>query len=214
MSISEQLTVWQFIENCLERYTPVALLYVVKSSGSSPGRKGFHMAASPLKCVGTIGGGIMEHKLVELCRNRLSKSDYQSRLITQYHDKVHDTDQSGMICSGMQMVAMVPLGIAQLENIRRCIEVFSGRGEAYLCIEPDTISVVNAQNQEEGLVYTDATAWRYCEKIGTQPRLHIIGAGHVSLALSELMSMLGFYVIVYDDRPGLNTLSANRFARE
>jgi xanthine dehydrogenase accessory factor len=29
-----------------------------------------------------------------------------------------------------------------------------------------------------------------------------------------MMSMLGFYVIVYDDRAGLNTLSANRFAQE
>lgn len=214
MRIASQIAIWQFIQNCLEQNTPVGLLYVVESRGSSPGRKGFHMAVSSQECIGTIGGGIMEHKLVELCRNRFSKPDFQVRLITQYHDKVHNTDQSGMICSGMQMVAMASLGLAQLECVRQCIEVFSGKGEAYLCMGPDTINVENAQNQEEGFAYTDVTSWRYCERMGTQPRLHIIGAGHVSLALSELMSMLGFYIIVYDDRPGLNTLSANRFAQE
>ena len=44
--------------------------------------------------------------------------------------------------------------------------------------------------------------------------IHIIGGGHVGLALSELMSFLGFFIKVYDDRPGLKTLWQNNFVDE
>ncbi|MEZ4807558.1 MAG: XdhC family protein [Flavobacteriales bacterium] len=51
---------------------------------------------------------------------------------------------------------------------------------------------------------------RYCDR----PRIAIVGAGHVSLALSRQMDLLGFHVTVYDDRKGLHTWHANSYAKE
>jgi xanthine dehydrogenase accessory factor len=59
------MEVWEFIQDKLSSAQQVMLLYVLESEGSSPGRKGFKMAVTvDGKICGTIGGGIMEYKLV------------------------------------------------------------------------------------------------------------------------------------------------------
>lgn len=199
--------VWQFVSNALTKGVPVALLWVVESHGSSPGRRGFHMAATVDACTGTIGGGIMEHKLVELSRAMLSQGETEFILKTQFHDKEHPIDQSGMICSGMQRVVIVPLNAQHLTLVRAL------QSGGTLEITPLTISAIS-HAAESVFVYKDDTEWHYRELIGSVPALYIIGGGHVSLALSELMSRLGFAVYVYDDRPQLNTFETNLFAVE
>ena len=52
----------------------------------------------------------------------------------------------------------------------------------------------------------------YEEKLGFKNKLSIVGGGHCALALSELMSKMDFFVEVFDDRAGLNTLEENEFA--
>ena len=58
------------------------------------------------------------------------------------------------------------------------------------------------------------TTWHYLERLHHQPVAHIFGGGHVGLALSEVLHFLGFYIKIYDDREGLNTLEENHFAHE
>jgi len=66
------MKIWRFIKDKLEKDIPVVLLYVLDSKGSSPGRQGFKMAVTnDGEISGTIGGGIMEHKLVELSKSAL-----------------------------------------------------------------------------------------------------------------------------------------------
>jgi xanthine dehydrogenase accessory factor len=50
------------------------------------------------------------------------------------------------------------------------------------------------------------------EKTGFKNVLHIIGGGHCSLAFSRIMSDLDFFISVYDDRPGLVTMTDNVYA--
>ncbi len=48
------------------------LLYVLESNGSSPGRQGFFMGVNSLgEMEGSIGGGIMEYKFVEMAKGKL-----------------------------------------------------------------------------------------------------------------------------------------------
>ena len=79
------LPVWTLAAACLRAGTPVALLAVLRSEGSSPGRQGFKMAVTADTVAGSIGGGIMEHKWVELARQRLRDADIAPLLRPQVH---------------------------------------------------------------------------------------------------------------------------------
>jgi xanthine dehydrogenase accessory factor len=83
-------------------------------------------------------------------------------------------------------------------------------------LSPEGIALQETVHPEKqhSLQFRSQEDWLYIEKINRRPVIHIIGGGHVSLAFSELMSHLGFYCKVYDDRPALNTLVQNSFANE
>lgn len=214
MQNSNALRPWNFILSCIQELRPVVLLYVVESEGSSPGRQGFCMAASESESCGTIGGGIMEYKLVELCRDMMKQEDEQIRLVTQYHDKTHTTDQSGMICSGMQRVVIIPIQQAHQGFIEDCMNAIIDDKPIRIEITPVGIKLDENSKVQDGLLFVSEKSWQYHEIIGIRFKLHVVGAGHVSLALSELMSRLGFYVVLYDDRPDLNTFLENSWADE
>ncbi len=200
---------WHFILSKLNDAVHVELLYVLESEGSSPGRKGFNMAvAADGEMCGTIGGGIMEHKLVEKTKARLQQNETAVLLLRQHHDKEHSKDQSGMICSGSQLNAFIPLTIADKDTIEKIIS----REKNFIQLSPIGLQVTD--KSPATFQYTSETDWLYTEAINQQPIIHIIGAGHVGLALSELMNYLGFYIKLYDDRKELNTMEANLFVQE
>ena len=203
------MNVWKFILNKLAAKQNVMLLFVLDSEGSSPGRKGFKMAvAADGDFCGTIGGGIMEYKLVEKAKSMFSQNDKKILLQHQYHDKEKIKDQSGMICSGSQLNAFIPLSVSDKETIEEIIT----SAKKSLQISPKGIQLTDEASN--GLQYKTDTDWLYTEAINQQPVIHIIGGGHVGLALSELMNYLGFYIKLYDDRPELNTIADNSFVHE
>jgi xanthine dehydrogenase accessory factor len=203
------MDVWKFILPKLEEGIDVQLIYVLESEGSSPGRKGFKMAvAADGTFSGTIGGGIMEHKLVEKAKSMLEQNEKHVLLMRQHHDKEKTKDRSGMICSGSQLNAFIPLTSSDKETIRKLV---NGEQNS-LQLSPRGLVIANRTT--EGLQYSSDGDWIYIEPVNQQPVIHIIGGGHVGLALSELMNFLGFYIKLYDDRPELNTIAANSFADE
>ena len=203
------MNVWKFILNKLAAKQNLMLLFVLDSEGSSPGRKGFKMAvAADGDFCGTIGGGIMEYKLVEKAKSMFSQDDKKILLQHQYHDKEKTKDQSGMICSGSQLNAFIPITSRDKETIDKII---SSKNTSILL---SSAGLTVTDEATTGLQYKTDTDWFYTEPVKQQPVIHIIGGGHVGLALSELMNYLGFYIKLYDDRPELNTIAANSFAHE
>lgn len=202
------MELWRFILSKLNDGVHVELLYVLESEGSSPGRKGFAMAvAADGEMYGTIGGGIMEHKLVEKSKARLQQNKTAVLLMRQHHDKEHAKDQSGMICSGSQLNAFVPLTTTDVSTIENIIS----SANKNIRLSSKGLQVTD---EPAAFQYVTETDWLYIEAINQQPVIHIIGAGHVALALSELMTYLGFYIKLYDDRKDLNTMNANSFVQE
>ncbi|MBL0055443.1 MAG: XdhC family protein [Chitinophagaceae bacterium] len=188
---------------------PVEILYVVESEGSSPGRQGFFMAvAADAGFSGTIGGGIMEYKLVEKAKALLAENDPSVLLIRQYHDKEGGKQQSGMICSGSQLIALIPL----TGKDQHCIDLINDSPNRIIRLSHEGLALEDGE--VKGLLYRSDTDWDYTDRAYHQPVIHIIGGGHVGLALSELMCFLGFYSKVYDDRKDLNTILQNFFANE
>lgn len=195
----------------------VVLLYVLESKGSSPGRRGFKMAvASDGEFCGTIGGGIMEHKLVEMAKARLQQAAVETNIIKQVHDKSAGSHHSGMICSGEQTIFLYEVASKDIDSIKNIIQSvihkqnatlrLTGTGIYFSTNVPVQAYFFNPETKEEEFLYE--------EKLGPEHNLYIIGGGHCSLALSALMSRMGFYIRVYDERAGLNTMQANAWAAE
>lgn len=206
------MTPWTFLQQKLTQRIPAMLLLVLQSEGSSPGRQGFKMAVSADGDLqGSIGGGIMEHKLVEKARVMLQAGAAEITTLWQHHDKQHPADQSGMICSGSQQIAFVPLSEDDLPLLYGILE--KGKTK-WLFVSPTGLRLKTSGTEKAYLFYQDKSTWEYTEHLHNHPVAHIFGGGHVSLALSEVLLFLGFYIKVYDDREGLNTLEQNVFAHE
>ncbi|MDB5197476.1 MAG: Xanthine and dehydrogenase maturation factor XdhC/CoxF family-like protein [Flaviaesturariibacter sp.] len=204
------MEVWLFIREKLTADIPVILLWVLESEGSSPGRSGFKLAVSADGSFnGTIGGGIMEHKLVEKARSLFGAFPEKPFLMRQYHDKEHSKDQSGMICSGSQLIAFVPLLPSPSALINDILS--EQQSQSYIKLSPTGLEITNETFATE---IEDSENWYYSERIDQRPVVHIVGGGHVGLALSELLSYLGFYIHLYDNRPELNTVLQNGFAHK
>ncbi|MBS1638698.1 MAG: XdhC family protein [Bacteroidetes bacterium] len=203
------MSVWNFIETKLQHDFNVMLLFVAESIGSSPGKAGFAMAvANDDSFNGTIGGGIMEYKLVEKAKSLLQQNHQTIFLQEQYHDKIHAKNQSGMICSGSQKIIFVPLSEKDLSTIQS----INHQTKKSFSITTNSFTANNFELNEWKFI--DENNWQYTQNIIQQNVIHIIGGGHCGLALSELMSFLGFYIHIYDDRENLNTVEQNYYAHE
>lgn len=214
----QSLVIWKLIADSVREKIPVMLLYVVESTGSSPGRQGFFMAVNAQeKMEGSIGGGMMEHKFVEMAKEQLKeeKGEQHTDLKKQVHSKSASKNQSGMICSGEQTILLYLVqskDIIAIENIIVSIQLHKNGS---LLLFPDGIEFKETPPEKDfELIFNSTEDWQYTEKTGYKQQLFIIGGGHCSLALSKLMAPLGFYVRVYDERTGLKTMLENESAHE
>lgn len=208
---------WLFILKRLNAGQEVMLLVVAESAGSSPGRVGFKLAADKTGAIcGSIGGGIMEVKLVELAVSRLQKGLTSPLVKRQIHRNTAKADRSGMICSGEQTVLFFGIKPTDLPPIQRISSLCRNHKPAVLEITPGQIQVLMGEQSgaEYPFVRLPDNTFRYSENIGLKHRVHIVGGGHCGLALSKLMQNLDFYVCLYDDRPGLESFAKNRFAHK
>ncbi len=192
---------FHFLTKTLQSNKRATLLYVLQSKGSSPGRKGFSMAVDEDgNFVGTIGGGIMEVKLLELAKDKIKKGDFRNLIKQQFHNKQNPKNQSGLICSGEQTVAIIPFEDKDLLIVQTIIE------KATAGIR------INVYEKELRLANEDQPTPLATLEINQNKRIHILGGGHVGLALSQVMSLLDYQVLVYDNRDNLSTIQQNTAA--
>jgi xanthine dehydrogenase accessory factor len=214
--MKKQQAVWKLIANSLRQNVPVMLLYVLESKGSSPGRKGFLMAVTRHgEMQGSIGGGIMEHKFVEMAKEKLQSNEQIIAVKQQIHDKQAAKNQSGMICSGEQTILLYQVKPEDVGDIERLITSLEQNGNGLLTLSPKGLNFNDKVNGREDMFkIRSETDWLYQQVTGYINHIHIIGGGHCALELSRMMSVLGFFVHVYEDRPKLNTLQQNEYANE
>jgi xanthine dehydrogenase accessory factor len=175
----------------------LVLMVVIANEGSSPGRKGFKMAVTKDGMFGTIGGGIMEHKLVEYAQSLLDKPIFQPFIKHQIHDKSAPKDQSGMICSGQQSIAFYDINSDFLPLVNQILT----NGSFQITYNNLGINIPS-ENPE----------WSFVETNSHTHKVYIIGGGHVGLALSEVLSRMDFEIHILDHRENLNTMMQNNFA--
>ena len=217
----KDVNLWQFILQRLKSKELVTLLQVVESVGSSPGRQGFRMAVGEQSLMGSIGGGVMEQKLVTLARSRMREGRVEPLIKRQIHNKEAVQDQSGMICSGEQTVLFYTFKDDDTETIEKimvCLNQNYAQNSAhtegvFILSDKEGLQFLNKKNDTNFLCIKSNESIVYEENLGYKNHLYIIGGGHCSLALSRQMRLLdSFKIHLLDDRNDLNTFIENDFA--
>jgi len=202
---------WTYLKSILPTHNAM-LLVVVDSKGSSPGRQGFKMIVSENNNLfGSIGGGVMEYKLVKEAKNHLSEKNFTPLLIKQIH-KGKVKERSGMICSGEQTIAIYRLTHRDLATIKEICNTLNQQKNSILNYNEKELFY---ESKSQALKYSFENLkdekWLFIESLDLKEHIYIIGAGHVGLATSQLFYQLGFNVTILDNRHNLNTYNQNKF---
>jgi xanthine dehydrogenase accessory factor len=126
---------------------------------------------------------------------------------------IHTPDASGSLCSGRHTIAMTKLDQGALPALREITAALSRHGYGSLHIAPTEIRF-DAEATSPTMFERSDPDWIFSTTIGDLDTLHIVGGGHVALALSRIMATLPFRIVVLDDRNDLPTMEANSFAHE
>lgn len=202
--------IWQAIASELALDRHCTLLVVAESLGSAPGKTGALMAVTadgPL--AGTIGGGRIEYDLVNQAMTALQSRSLKPELVIRQH-RPGAADSSGMVCGGRQSVAIAFLSPGHREAVDRLLAALRDGRSAGWMIGPEGWSL---SASPPGLV-RERDHWRYHHRAGQRITVWLVGGGHVSLALSRLLSWLDFRVMVLEERPGIASFTGNTFAAE
>lgn len=215
----KSIATWKLVARGLKKKIPVMLLYVLESTGSSPGRQGFFMAVNENgEMEGSIGGGIMEHKFVEMAKEKLRAISSESEVANikkQIHDKSAAKNQSGMICSGEQTILLYKVQEKDEAHINNLIASIEQYKNGMLILSSDGIQLNDSAPEKDfDFIFQSEEQWIYKEKTGYKNQLFIIGGGHCALSFSKLMRSMDFYIKVYDERKDLKTMVENDAAHE
>ena len=202
------MNIWNKIHQQIQQNNSIYLLTVIESTGSAPGRRGFKMMVAENELLyGSIGGGIMEFNLVEQAKELLKNNSNSSLLVKQVHRGDAQSSNSGMICSGSQTIVLTPLSKKDAVVIASCIE-----SQQMIEITQKGMGLINIESVEVCDIQSDIQSekhWRFTELLHQKPVAHIFGAGHVSVPTSELLTQVGFDVMLYDNRENINTFNEN-----
>ncbi len=156
----------------------------------------------------------MEHKFVEMAKAKLAEDSLNGDVYKQVHDKAAAKNQSGMICSGEQTIFLYQPGQEDMASLTALIQ--SLKNDRNGCLQLTRNGIQFSEKEPSSNFYYETTDDDFLleEKTGYKNQLHIIGGGHCALAFSKLMRGMDFYIHVYDNREGLNTLELNFYAHE
>lgn len=211
------MKVWNFIREELSDNRKVMLVTVVERNGSSPGVVGFKMAISESGVMsGSIGGGVMEYNMVNLARKQLKKDNLKPFIKHQIHKPDAGQDKSGLMCSGEQTHAFLPLDKSNFETINNMVIKLDIGENGLLQLSNKGIAFNDAINTDNGIEYQkkDDENWEYTEQIGLKDTIYIFGAGHISVPVSQIFRLLDFKVVLLDDRKDLPTFENNMYAHQ
>jgi xanthine dehydrogenase accessory factor len=211
----KEIDFWKFINQKLNAKLTVILMVVAETSKSSPGRAGFKMAvSSDGHMTGTVGGGIMEHKLVEESRKYLNKNSNVNLVKKLFHNKTAHGEKSGLICGGTETIILKTLTARDIKFVTGLISSYDNLSGGTLQIDNSGIGFVNNKNKskEISLSYKSENDWFYRENSGFPDTIYIIGGGHIGLAVSKIMSLQDFYIVIIDPRKDIPTMDNNTFA--
>ncbi len=211
----KEIELWKFAYQKLRDNVSLILMVVAETSKSSPGRAGFKMIlADDGEVIGTIGGGIMEHSLMEEAREKLISKKKFCYVKKLFHNKNAKVNNSGLNCGGTQTMIIKSLHNDEKKTIAQILKNFENTEKGLLTLNKLGISFLNSETNKEPIAFSfkSETEWQYQENSGFPNTVYVIGGGHVGLAVSKAMSTLDFYVTTIDPRKDVFTMQRNTYA--
>lgn len=193
----------------------VMLVTVIKSSGSTPRKKGARMVVTAAGLqAGTIGGGKVEFLAVSLAKDLLEQKESTQQ---EYRLTPKEASGLGMVCGGgmtllYQYLASEDVGLQEIVNaISDCL----GTGGSGWLFQP-----LEETERAPLIFYSEKTGWLgtkeplvaafdeqtlagvayYVEELTPPSQVYLFGGGHVAQALVPVLANLDFRVTVLDDR--------------
>ena len=211
---------WKFVHRRLSADERLFLAHVARHSRHSPGTTGARLAVGEDGTTrGTIGGGIMEADVLQQAEKALDAGDYTPRYERLFHRPTAPDDDhsrsSGLNCAGNQTNVyhlvdpaedrrIVDEIVTRIENDATGRIHISANG---LQLDDYTPEQIEPPHRFEG-----GDSWRFSSLLLNWKRIAIIGGGHCGLALSRVMTQLGYTVTVFENRPDVFTFTNNDHA--
>lgn len=204
---------WERVHGHLGSGNRVFVACVAAHTRGSPGTTGAKLlVADSGELFGTIGGGAMEHRMVDQARALLQRDNQRPAKQTLVHSETAAGVQSGLICEGSQTNIFCVLdGPRDLASVRTIVDRVRDDQRGWIEIDDAGLRLaeIGAGFDAPRITFTEAHgAWRYREDLLNRRRLAIVGGGHCAAALGEVMSPLGYRVRVFDTRT--NVVSRDR----
>jgi xanthine dehydrogenase accessory factor len=220
----DNIDVFRKAAAALEEGSPVALVTVVATTGSTPGKVGYKMVVLGAGggSAGTVGGGLLEAKMIEEAGRMLDRPT-----VRLFRFKVGETpeDEKG-ICGGsveflIETFDRMSLPLFQALSAQGgsdaggvLVSILSEGGPpqktrlrdeegAAARFPPDVVDVIREVDASGGAgVRVSAGGMDvFIESLAAPPTVVLFGAGHVSAHIAQLARSVHFGVVVCDDRP-------------
>jgi xanthine dehydrogenase accessory factor len=204
------------------------LATVIQQSGSAPRKGGAQMVIrEDGSFVGSIGGGRLEGDCIAEARTVMTEGKAK---ILDFHLTGTEVAETEMICGGDVEVFLEPLSPGLTDLYAQLLELQKRGEEAVLATVisaesagegMDRKGLISSEAQSLGPLALDQKAFQaaqevimekkvrlipyqegrlYLEPIFSEPTLYLFGAGHISRYIAPVAQMVGFQVIVVDDR--------------
>ena len=199
------IEMWQHALEMVRDGHRAVLVMVVDHEGSVPGTTGAAMVVSDGDVIGTVGGGVAEHELIERARIFDGRADLE--------DVEHTPEGSGSLCSGRHTMAVTVLEPGDRSALEAIVDTLSKHRAGTLRLSGVGVDFSAGEFNPTSFA-AGPGGWSFSTTLGLLDTLTIVGGGHCALALSRVMAALPFRIVVVDDRPELPTMTANSSAHE
>ncbi|MBN1460230.1 MAG: XdhC family protein [Armatimonadetes bacterium] len=175
---------------------------------------------------GTIGGGPLEARALVIARDVLSSGQAQ---LLEFELTQDEAAESGMICGGRCLVLLEPVSPDRAAELYARVARAEAEGEPVVLVtllpSPDRLqklallsegTAVGELAEAPQAEFIQATAKRVLDEgqprffeqpirahfdpLLPRPHAYIFGAGHVAIPVAHLAALVGFRVVVIDDR--------------
>lgn len=197
-------TLYRLLAEQIKNGQPTELAVVIDRSGSVPGKTGAWMAVDASgRRYGTVGGGMVEYRAIEAAKQLAASRRNDCR---EYRLGDGEGTDLGMVCGGNVEILFFCVDPDHREIIAWIDEAVKAAksGKPYWLMLPfaDGAPLVRDEFPDARGAdrYLDREQGYYAERFHGDGRVYVFGGGHLAQELVPLLTHLGFWCAVLDDR--------------